>query len=351
MTLVSSSSIGALRRASPSACALAALALGSLFCAAPAHAEDAETRTAARDLATQGGQAFDAGHYEQASDFFLRAYELVHAPSIALMHARSLAKLGQLLEAIDVYEQTARSRLAPGAPEAYVKAVATARTEVEDVRRRVPRLKLSLLHVGAGEIPEVTIDDKPSPAALLGVDRPMNPGAHRIVVLVSGQARATRELSLEESKSYSVELDVAPSAAEVAAAPAPEKAPDTPMPVAPDVPPNTQSPERTSVPTTRILGYVGVGVGVVGLGLGTYTGLVALHHKSQLDDACHPGCPQSSADDLHGFRNNRTVSWLSYGLGTAALATGVLLLALGPRDNEHVTLRVLPGGVQMGGRF
>src|SRR6185295_6955519 len=78
---------------------------GTLLCASSAFAQDAGIRTAARDLATQGAQAFEAGEYAQASDFFRRAHELVPAPSIALLQARSLAKLGQLLEAIDIYEQ------------------------------------------------------------------------------------------------------------------------------------------------------------------------------------------------------------------------------------------------------
>jgi hypothetical protein len=323
------------------------VATGLLLCAPAAHAEDAETRTAARDLATQGGQAYDAGQYAQANDFFSRAYELVHAPSIALMRARSLAKLGQLLEAIDTYEQTARVKLAADAPQAYVAAVDTARTELESVRLRVPRLKLSLTHVQAGESPKVTIDDKPTPAALLGVERPMNPGAHHVAVLVSRQIRATRELELEEGKSYEVELDAAPVSESGPAV----KAPDSMAMVAPSVPPNTNAPASSSIPPTRVLGYAAVGLGAVGLGVGTYTGLVALHHKSQLDAACHPGCPESSSADLSGFRNNRTASWLSYGVGVAAAATGVLLLTLGDPKHEHVALGVYPGGLQIGGRL
>ena len=70
----------------------AALLILACVLATPlARAEDAETRTAARDLATQGAQAFDAGRYAEAGDFFRRAHELVHAPSILLMQARSLA--------------------------------------------------------------------------------------------------------------------------------------------------------------------------------------------------------------------------------------------------------------------
>jgi hypothetical protein len=338
MTLVSEASIGA-GRADRGGLALAGFAVAAswLFCSSLARAEDAETRTAARDLATQGGQAFDAGHYEQASDFFLRAYELVHAPSISLMRARSLAKVGQLVEAIDVYEQTARFKLTQDAPEAYVNAVETARTEEEAVRLRVPRLKISLKNANASA--EVTIDDKPTPAALLGVDRPLNPGVHRIVVLVARQARATREIDLAEGKSYGVELDAAGGVPATGAGFA-----------AGSASPGASEPSaHASMPTSRLLGYVGVGVGVVGLGVGTYAGLVALQHKSKLDDACHPGCPESSASDLSGFRTNRTVSWLSYGVGFAAATAGVLLLTVGNSRHEHVALRLLPSGVQIGG--
>jgi hypothetical protein len=216
----------------------------------------------------------------------------------------------------------------------------------------VPRLKLALTNAGADETADVTIDGKPTPAALLGVDRPMNPGAHRIAVTVAGRTRATRDLDLDEGKSYSVELAIpAEAAPESAPAALPENKPDSSVVPAPEPPPGTSSAVTQGPSTTRILGYVGVGVGVVGLGLGTYTGLVALHHKSQLDDVCHPGCPPSSADDLNGFRSNRTLSWVSYGVGIAAATTGILLLTLGDSKHEHVALRAWPGGLQIGGRL
>jgi hypothetical protein len=321
----------------------AALFASALFvCAASAHAEDAETRTAARDLATQGAQAFEAGHYTDAVDFFERAHELVHAPSIALLEARSLAKVGQLLEAIDIFEQTAHFKLSEDSPEAYARAVETAHNEVEGVRRRVPRLKLTLVGVAQNEeTPQVTIDDRPTPAALLGVERPINPGMHRIAVRVGGQVRTSRELSLLETESYQVELDVSP------AKPAPPKSVVFTEPSGAAV----ETPSAAPANTMRTLGYVGIGVGVLGLGIGTYTGLVALHHKSNLDSACQPKCPQSSSDDLDGFRSNRTVSWISYGVGIAAGATGVLLLTLGKPAHEHVAIRALPTGIQIGGQL
>jgi hypothetical protein len=311
-----------------------------LLCASSAHAEDAETRTAARDLATQGAQAFEAGHYADAADFFKRAHELVHAPSIALLEARSLAKVGQLLEAIDIFEQTAHFKLSEDSPAAYAQAVESAHNEVEEVRKRVPRLKLTLIGgAPTEETPFVTIDDRPTPAALLGVERPLNPGLHRIAVRVAGQVRTSRELSLLETESYQVELDVSPTK------PAPKPVVFNEPPVA------VVTPSTPSSGTMRTLGYVGIGVGVVGLGIGTYTGLVALHHKSNLDSACAPKCPMSSAGEMDSFRSNRTVSWISYGVGIAAGATGVLLLTLGKPTQEHVAIRALPNGIQIGGQL
>jgi hypothetical protein len=312
---------------------LLGLLSAALLCASSAFAEDAEMRTAARDLATQGAQAFEAGEYAQASDFFRRAHELVPAPSIALLQARSLAKLGQLLEAIDIYEQTARVKLPDDAPEAYMQAVQTARSEMEEVHHRLPRLKLTLIGV-SNEPVQVSMDDKPTPQALLGVERPINPGQHRIEARVAGQLRATRELVMVEGDSYRVELDVGPA----------QPAPKPVVAVQPAAQSSTSSWQKTG-------GYVALGVGALGLGIGTYTGLVALHHKSELDAVCHPGCPPSSADDLDGFRSNRTISYVSFGIGIAAAGTGIALLTLGNPEQEHLAIRALPTGLLIGGRL
>ncbi len=332
MTLVSRS-----RSKGPLRFPLLSLLSAALLYASSAFAEDAETRTAARDLATQGAQAFDAGQYAEASDFFRRAHELVPAPSIALLRARSLAKLGQLLEAIDIYEQTSRLKLPEDAPEAYMQAVDTARSEGEAVRHRLPRLKLTRIGVSNNESVQVIMDDKPTPDALLGVERPINPGQHRIEARVAGQLRATRQLSLVEGESYQIELDLRP----------PQPAPK-PVVVQPAPPPVYTSNGPSA---QKIGGYVALGVGALGLGIGTYTGLTALHHKSELDSVCNPGCPQSSADDIDAFRSNRTISYVSYGIGIAAATTGVLLLTLGRPSHEHLAIRVLPTGLQIGGRL
>jgi len=322
------------RFTSPLRVSFSSLVGGVLLFTSSAFAQDAEIRTAARDLATQGAQAYEAGDYAQASDFFRRAHELVPAPSIALLHARSLAKLGRLLEAIDIYEQTARFKLPDDAPEAYLQAVETARNEMEDVRHRLPRLKVVLIGVSSNEPAQVSMDDKVTPDALLGVERPINPGQHRLEARVGGQLRATREVSIVEGQNYQVELDVRP----------PPPAPPPVMAEPPVSGTHTHSWQKTG-------GYVALGVGALGLGIGTYTGIVALNRKSDLDSVCKPNCPAASADDIDSFRSNRTISYVSFGVGIAAAATGVALLVLGKPNEEHVAIRALPGGLEIGGRL
>ncbi|MEI9937974.1 MAG: hypothetical protein WDO74_32980 [Pseudomonadota bacterium] len=316
---------------------LLSLLSGALLCASTAFGEDAEIRTAARDLATQGAQAYEAGDYAQASDFFRRAHELVPAPTIALMRARSLAKLGQLLEAIDIYEQTSRFKLTDDAPAAYLQAVEEARSEMEEVRHRLPRLKLTLLGVSSSEPAQVSMDDKPTPDALLGVERPTNPGSHHIEVRVAGQLRATRDLTMIEGESYQIELDVRP------ARPAPK--PVVARPAA------NESSTSGAHSWRKTGGYVALGVGALGLGIGTYTGLLALHHKSELDSVCHPTCPPSSAGDIDSFRSNRTISYVSFGVGIVAAGTGVALLTLGKPGQERLAISALPMGLLIGGRL
>jgi hypothetical protein len=336
MILASRSQSKSLLRFSLLRFSLLRLLSGALLFTSSALAQDAEIRTAARDLATQGAQAFDAGDYAHASDFFRRAHELVPAPSIALLHARSLAKLGQLLEAIDIYEQTARFKLPEGAPEAYLQAVQTARAEMEDVRHRLARLKVTLIGVSSNELAQVSMDDKLTPPALLGVERPLNPGQHRIEARVAGQLRATRELSMLEGGSYQVELDLRP--VESAHKPLVLQA----MPT---------NPSAGKANMRKTAGFAALGVGALGLGIGTFTGIVALHHESELDSVCKPKCPPSSAADIDSFRSNRTISYVSFGLGVAATATGVLLLTLGKPSEEHVAIRALPTGLQIAGRL
>ncbi|HEY6077369.1 MAG TPA: hypothetical protein VIW29_01115 [Polyangiaceae bacterium] len=314
--------------------ALLALAIGCWTGAARAQEPDAGTRMAARELAMTGAEAFDKQDYVTALDRFQRAEQLYKVPSIAVMVARCLARVGLVVEAVDKYEETLRMPLDAAAPEAFQRAVADATAEVDGVRARVARLELRL----PAELPkglEVMFDDHPVPPALLGVPKPVNPGAHRISARAPGYEPYSYELTLAEGAAQAIEIALSP--VKPAAASVPRSAP-APAP----------SDKRTGASTLTISLLAGGGVA---LAVGAVTGIVALNRKHSLDTACNPGCPSDMASDLDSFRLNRTISYVSFGVGIAAVGTGAYLLLHKSSSGAQVGARLLPGGGALTGSF
>jgi hypothetical protein len=325
----------------------AALALVlALACWAPVgHAQelDAETRTMARDLARQGADAFDQADYATALDRLNRAYSLYHAPTIALMQARALARLGRLLEALDRYEETLRMPVGNDAPEAFRIAVSDAKREGEDLRARIPRLLIRVR--SARGIPEglsVLLDGKPVPAALLNVERPIDMGAHEVTATAPGYHSVTKSAMLGERGSITLDIDldeIAMGTAPPAFAPAAAK-------------PAAEQPSPKSAMRPRVLGWTFIGVAAAGLATSAITGVIALGEKSELDDVCKPtGCPPSSERDIDSFRAMRTISYVSLVVGVASLGVGSYFLLSGSRESAHVAATIGPTSAGIQGVF
>jgi len=317
------------------------LAFSGAASSAMAQDADAETRTAAREMATQGAEAFEKRDYQTALDRFQRASSLFRAPSISVMEARTLVKLGRLLAALDKYQETRHIALPPDAPEALSRAVSDAAREGEELRAKVPLLRISIL----GEPPtgkvKVTLDGKPVPSALLDVERPLDPGRHEVEATLAGRSPIRRRIDLAEGEHrfLGIELDSAPDERLLLSAGAQPNAGAAP---AKDVKPS--NPLST-------WGWAATGLGVVGLGTSAVTGVIALGKKSDLDSACHPGCPQSSADTLDSFRLNRTLSYTGLAIGVAALGVGGYILLSGSPESDHVSASLTPQGAALSGAF
>jgi len=322
--------ISGFKRAVRAAAAFLALTLGLCLGAAAARAQepDAGTRMAARELAVSGAEAFDKQDFATALDHFQRAESLYKVPSISVMLARCLARVGLVVEAVDKYEETLRVPLDAGAPEAFQRAVADATTEVESARARVARLELRL-PAGAPPGSEVTLDGRPVPPALLGVPKPVNPGRHRVSARAPGRAPYAAEVTLPEGGRQTVEI-----ALETASAPTPPAA-------------AMGTTRHRASPLTIVL-LTGGGVAIAA---GAVTGIAAMGHKSSLDAACKPGCPSDMSEDLSAFRRDRALSYVGFGVGLAAVGTGAYLLFHEGPSGSQVGALVLPGGAAVTGRF
>jgi len=298
-------------------------------------------RTVARELARQGADAFEQQDYATALDRLTRAYSLYRAPTISLLQARALVRLGRLVEALDKYEETQRVPLGDEPPDPFLKAVGEAKDEAEELRARVPRLLIQVRAVhGRLEGLSVQLDGKPVPSALLDVERPIDPGMHQVTVKANTYDPVVRQAQLAQGDRVNLQIaldvrKVEPMGEPEAKAPAPDALPSS-----------------ADDPSQRALfGWLGVGVGTVGLATFAVSGVVALQRKSDLDSVCRPGCPPSAAQDIDSFRTMRTISYVSLVAGAASLGLGGYLLLSGSPESAHVAVSVGPANASVGGAF
>ncbi len=306
---------------------LAGLLCPSFCISTPAGAQpqaDDRTRAAARQLAQDGAAAFEAGEFEKARALLRRASSLYPAPTITLMEARALQKLGRFVEAAERYEDARRTTMTSDSSSAFTDAIAAADEELGQLRPKIPLLTIVVQNSGqALDNVEVRLDGRVVPVALIGVRQPVDPGVHRVVVKKGDKVISERALELAEGQSDVITLDASGHIAE--------------------------DDDSESTPWA----WIALGVGGAGLATGAIAGLVMLDKQSTLDDVCTPTCPESSQDDLDGFRTARTVSFIGYGVGIVGVGVGATLLLT--RSSSTDKARLMPtlglGHVGLRGRF
>jgi hypothetical protein len=192
-----------------------------------AVAQSAADKATARTLATDGIKLFQAGRYAEALDRLQRAQALYDAPVHLLYIARTQVKLDKLVEGAETYRRLARVQLEAGAAPAQKQAVEAAGPELAELEPRIPALRLELEPANLSGI-DIHIDGERVPPAIVGVDRPANPGTHTVQVSAQGYnpAEQTIELKAGEKKPVVFRLEAASGAS--AGAPVPGAAPGAP---------------------------------------------------------------------------------------------------------------------------
>lgn len=282
-----------------------------------------------------GAEAFDKQDYATALDRFQRAESLYKVPSIAVMIARCLARVGRVVESVDKYEETLRMPLDASAPEAFQRAVADAGAEVEAVRSRVARLELRPPADVPAEL-EVTLDDRLLPKALWGMPTPVNPGMHRVAARAPGREPFSYDVSLAEGAHQAIDIALPPEKSHQPASDSAEAHSAAKL---------GSSGKASVLPIALLAG------GGVALVAGTVTGVAALSHKSTLDEQCNPGCPANMASDLDAFRLTRTLSYVGFGVGIAAVGAGAYLMLHQSASGTQVGALLVPGGAGVAGTF
>lgn len=222
--------------------AIVLLVAGLLLVPRQSYADSVADKANARTLATEGIDLYNEGRYAEALDRLQRAQQLFDAPIHLLYTARAQTKLGQLVEATETYRRLIRVELSADTPAAVREAVESADAELDGVDARVAAVRIEVVPpVETGLT--LRIDGQPVSAAVVGVDRPLNPGRHHFEAEHPDGRRAATSLELSEGQRRVVRLEFAASA-EVRSVPAPVAA--EPSPPAP----------------ARVSFFAGAGVGV-----------------------------------------------------------------------------------------
>src|SRR5687767_8654904 len=187
------------------------LAFGLVSIAAlPAYAQDhsAENIAAARSLGIQGVQLAESGKCAEAIEKLQRAESLYHAPTILGRLGECQVTVGQIVLGTENLNRVVREQLPPNAPNAFKAAQERAAKVLETALPRIARLTVIIEPADAKA--SVTVGGSPVPSALIGVERPTDPGKRAVVATAPGFLEATTEVELAEGARQTVTLKLVP---------------------------------------------------------------------------------------------------------------------------------------------
>jgi hypothetical protein len=168
------------------------------------------------------------------------------------------------------------------------------------------------------------------PAALLGAERPTDPGTHQVTASAPGYLAAQSYVTLTEGGRQELTLSLVKDPNAVA-----PPAPAVPAPAQPAEPITQPPPVPESKPKTAA--YVLLGVGAAGLVTGSVTGLMALSKKNDLDCPDHECPPGTQQDNLDSAKSLALVSTIGFGVGVAGAVIGTILLVSGGTSERPQT--------------
>lgn len=318
-----------------------------------AHAQDSENIAAARSLGIQGVKLAEEGKCKEAIEKLERAEALYHAPTILGRLGECQVQIGQIVRGTENLNKVVREQLAANAPKAFVDAQERARRVLDAALPRIAYLTVNI--EPAGTQAEVMVGTTPVPHALIGAERPTDPGTHEVSASAPGYLPAKASVRLAEGAHEQVTLKLEPDP-NAAVEPAPGPTPTEPPPSGtPLLPPASASTSGSSGGKTA--GYILLGLGGAGLVVGSVTGAIAMGDASDLKKKCDDDKPGNCEQgDIDSAKSVALVSTISFGVGAAAGIVGVILLATSGKSEtaaqrEGIRPYVGLGNAGLTGRF
>ncbi|HMJ13131.1 MAG TPA: hypothetical protein VK524_17040 [Polyangiaceae bacterium] len=319
-----------------SACSVWCLAAAGLLVTGSVAAQESADIAAARSFAVEGLKLADGGRCDQAIDKLQRAEKLHHSAIVLGKLGECLVNQGRIVEGSEALRKMLREPPPANPSPALLKAYERAQTALDTAKPQIANVVITV-RAPNGVEPAVTIDGQPVPAAVLGGDRPTDPGEHVIEASAPGYLKASSKFNIGPGRKQSIELVLErdPSAP-VAPPPGTSEANGTGTPGEaasnPEATPYASNarPEGVTLGTegapNRTAAYVSWVLGGVALGVGAGFGYIALKDKNDLDDKCSSNvCPRSEQDSLDSAKRAGTISTIAIGVGAAGVVLGTVL--------------------------
>ncbi len=295
---------------------LAPLCVASALFAAPrtARAETPPSPVAqARTHFERAVALYEEDDYRAALIEFNRAYSLAPSFQVLFNIGQSHYQLRDYANALESLERY----LAEGGDKVPRDRRSQVDGELDELRGRVARLAVTANVDGA----ELLLDDAPlgrSPLPESAKSTLVSAGRHTVRAQKNGYATDVKTVDIAggDEAHVAFELVVTPRAVSLS----------RPLEMRP-----SSSPSRAPAIAALAIG----GAGVV---VGTLFGVLAMHDKSALDDACRAKvCPERNQRDIDAFSRDGALSTVAFTVGAVGLVTGVLLYftASPPRDASH----------------
>jgi hypothetical protein len=341
------------------------------FAPSRAKAQSAETSAAdvaaARSLAVEGVKLAQAGKCDEAVDKLERAERLHHAPIVLSTLGQCKVSQGKFVEGTEMLRRVIREPLPDHPSPAHVKAYERAQATLEATAPKIAQLTISVSAPGEAQ-PSVTVDGELVPVALLGAERPTDPGDHVVEATAAGYLRSQVKVTVSEGDKKSVKLELERDPSPAAAkedSPSQVAAVTASSSTAAAERSNTESHEAPSGAThsgpNRTAAYVSWISGGVALAVGAGFGIAAMSGKSDLDKQCNANvCPPDAQEKLDTARRNGTIATIGFGVGAAGLALGTVLYftaggsserqsAGATQPHRHTSRPKLAAGLGLGG--
>ncbi len=290
----------------------------------PVGGEAGGARARTRALANDGLRAFRKGDFVTALAKFEQAEAIVPAPTIALLRARSLEKLGRLTEALERLRGIVGAPPAANAPYVHHRAHQDAELELQALEPRVPIVTI-LVDGAPGEGAELAIDGRsvPWPGRADRLEQRIDPGSHRFELRRRDGTRAAAGADVAERSRTDVQLSLPP----------PRAGDDAEQGEVADSSGGGGRFLPFDARTQRTAGWVALAAGGLGLGVALVTGGAAIAVGGDLSDRCPAGaCPPEAWGDVDthdAFRTTSTVGFIFAGVFGAG---GAVLLLTAPDD-------------------